>query len=504
MSLLAPDRNLLAFSFGQGTLSDQPILNWANRPALFLEGVTSVYHTFSGARDWDIRRVDRAESPQTFARIVNNTVVGNDGRASFGNGVLAPITGVVQEANDLLNNASATQIGTGTTESFTVNAAIGDNPALNDDATDVDFYRVQLNAGDRIRVDVDTSVQNQPVDTVLQVFDATGNLMNLAGASGGVVTFVDTQASPGEAPNNRDPYVDFTAPAAGVYFIAVSASGNQNFNPNNLAGRIPGAGTGLYSINLSLTSPLELIAANDHLSSATKTLLGVGVKPTTYSVAAVIGDNPRLANPASDVDIYEVKLDIGDRLTVDVDTVFNLNPQANAVNTVLQLYNANGRRVDIAARGALPTFEIEAATAPGEVATTIDPYFDYVAKEPGVYYVAVSSSGNTGFDPQSSATRTPGVGVGYYSIDLRVLQPNEFTITVEANPNGSLSTRMAIRLPFIKLLIVRIRQATRSPLNSPMRRRTTAQYSDLLYARVHRSRYGALDRNCYQQRWLKQ
>ncbi len=423
------------------SLANNPGLNWANRPALYLEGVTNVYYRAQrivgeGSGFWDIRRVDRAESSQPFARVVNNTIIGNDGRASFNNAVPAPVVGAVQEANDLISNASPTQIGTGATQTFTVDAQIGDNNQLADDTTDVDFYQVRLNAGDRIRVDVDTSVQNQPVNTLLQIYNAAGNLMNLAGAGANLVTFIDNQAAPGEAANPRDPYVDFTAPTTGTYFIAVSALGNVNFNPNSLNGRNAGSGTGDYTINLSLIQPLEAASANDHLVTATQTLLGVGIKPTTYSVTAEIGDNARLSNRAADVDLYQIKLDIGDRLTVDVDTVFNPNPQKSAIDTVLQLYDASGRRVNLAGRGAAENFEIENAAAPGEV-NGIDPYLDYVAREPGIYYVAISASGNTNFDPQSSATRTPGVGTGLYDIALRVLQTNEFTITVQSAPDGT-------------------------------------------------------------------
>ncbi|MDZ4850413.1 MAG: tandem-95 repeat protein [Pirellulaceae bacterium] len=410
-------------------------LNWANRPALYLEGVTNIYFRGArGGRPWDVRRVDRAESPQAFARIINNTIVGNDGRASFGPTPPA-VTGTPAEQNDLIANSVQTSIGANATEIYTVSASIGDNPALADPTTDVDIYRFTLNAGERIRIDVDTDPQNNPVDTVLQIYLANGTLVNLAGNATPAVTSIDNQAAPGEA-QGIDPYIDFTAPTTGIYYAAVSAQGNIGFDPRTLVGRLVGSSTGDYSLSISLSRPIEATASNDVLADAVQTRLGVGINPQSYSLDAVIGDNARLTNLASDVDLYQVKLDVGDRIRVNINTVFNPNPTKRAVDTVLQLFDSSGRPVNLAGRNATPAFQIERAAAPGEI-IGVDPYLDYAALKPGLYYVAISASGNNTFDPQSTADRQPGVGTGLYSIDIEVLQPNEFTITVEAAPDGT-------------------------------------------------------------------
>jgi Bacterial Ig domain/Bacterial pre-peptidase C-terminal domain/Dockerin type I domain/GEVED domain len=445
MSLLAPERlaQILTPPAGVPTffdartenLSDNFGLNWANRPAVYVEGATNIYFRglrgnsagTTGFNSWDIRRVDRAESPQPFARIVNNTVIGNDGRAGFADEP-APINGTVQEPNDILTNASPTQIGTSATQVFTVSAQIGDNNALANRTTDVDFYRIRLNAGERIRVDVDTTGANR-VDTALQIYDANGGLVSLSGTAIPSVTFIENQAAPGE-PNSVDPYLDFVASTTGVYYIAVSASGNVGFDPNSTNNRLAGTGTGNYQLQIALTTPAEDASSNDHLADATQTRLGIGISPLSYTQAAAIGDNLRLSNLASDVDLYQVKLDIGDRLIVDIDTVFNPNPQLSAVDTVLQLFDSNGRLVNLAGRNQATATFVDNLAAPGET-LGIDPYLDYTAKAPGVYYVAISGLGNTAYDPQSSATRNASAGVGLYSLDIAVTQPNEFVISVD-------------------------------------------------------------------------
>ena len=412
-----------------GTLSNANGINWANRPALYLEGVTNVALR-GGNQNWDIRRVDRAESPQAFARIVNNTVIGNDGRASFGS-ELPVVTGTVQEPNDFIARAVQTQIGApNASKSFTVAAQIGDNPALANATTDVDFYQFTLNVGDRIRIDVDTVANNNPVDTVLQLFSASGQLLNLAGLAPIGVSAVDNQPSPGEV-LGIDPYIDYTATTSGIYFAAVSAMGNTNFDPLSLAGRLPGLSTGIYSINLSLTQPLELASPNDTLVNAVQTGQGISINPQSFTRAAEIGDNPRLADPKSDVDLYQFKLDIGDRVRIDIDTVTNPNPAKTAVDTLLQIFDSSGRLVNLAPRGVAAFTSVDNARAPGEVRLGIDPYIDFTATVPGIYYAAVSALGNIGFDPQSSASRLPGSSVGLYTIDLSVAQPQEFTITVD-------------------------------------------------------------------------
>ncbi|NEP19566.1 MAG: D-alanyl-D-alanine carboxypeptidase, partial [Leptolyngbya sp. SIO4C1] len=108
---------------------------------------------------------------------------------------------------------------------------------------DVDFYSVVLEAGQTVAFDVDGAEQVpnnrftvfpeqsesiMKVDSELRLFDAAGN--ELAANSDG--------AAPGEE-FSRDPYLEFTAPEAGTYFVGVSALGNRNYDPN-----VEGSGSG--------------------------------------------------------------------------------------------------------------------------------------------------------------------------------------------------------------------------------------------------------------------
>lgn len=101
-SLMGPDPNAPPSSFGFG----YPL--YFNRPALYLEGVTNIQYqnTVGWTNPFDIRTLDLGHSPQPHTRIVNNTIIGKDGRAAF-NGE-SPLN----EANDTIANAVQTWQGT--------------------------------------------------------------------------------------------------------------------------------------------------------------------------------------------------------------------------------------------------------------------------------------------------------------------------------------------------------------------------------------------------------
>ncbi len=101
-SLLGPDPGAPA------TEDSQFYPEYYNRPAVYLEGVTNIQYinTIGGGNPFDIRPLDLGESPQPHARVVNNTIIGTDGRASF-NGESA-----TDESNDTIADAVQTWQGT--------------------------------------------------------------------------------------------------------------------------------------------------------------------------------------------------------------------------------------------------------------------------------------------------------------------------------------------------------------------------------------------------------
>ncbi len=229
--------------------------NYFNRPAVYLEGVTSI-QTNSGP--FDIRQLDLGETPQPHARLVNNTIVGTDGRVSI-DGVTSQV-----ESNDTI--ATATQTWQGTSHNpltYTTTGVIGDNAQLvRDLSQDVDMFQFKLGVGERVRIDVD-AVAGSPLNGYLQVFDSRGIPQTFTNSTGQQVTFSDNDIAPGET-LGLDPYIDFTATAPGVYYAALSSVGNTSFDPLSQANRGSGLTRGAYSLSLSVLHPQDFtITAED-------------------------------------------------------------------------------------------------------------------------------------------------------------------------------------------------------------------------------------------------
>ncbi len=231
-SLLGPDP-LAPASTGFG------YPEYFNRPALYLEGVNNVQYlnVIGGGNPFDIRTLDLGEAPQPHARLVNNTIIGTDGRASFN------AERPTSEPNDQIQSAIQTWQGTAHNPiEYTGNGVIGDSP-LGLPLQDVDFYQFKLGVGERVRIDIDS---NSGLDSVLQIFDSRGIVQSING-----VTLVDNAAAPGEV-LGLDPYIDFTATEPGVYYAAVSSIGNTKFDALSRANREVGSTGGAYSISLSV------------------------------------------------------------------------------------------------------------------------------------------------------------------------------------------------------------------------------------------------------------
>ncbi|MCU0537596.1 MAG: pre-peptidase C-terminal domain-containing protein [Hydrococcus sp. Prado102] len=78
---------------------------------------------------------------------------------------------------------------------------------------------MQLDAGDRLVVDIDSFGGELPLDAVLRVFDSTGK----------EIAFSDNDRAPGEA-FSLDPFLDLTAANTGTFYIGISGFDNLNYN----------------------------------------------------------------------------------------------------------------------------------------------------------------------------------------------------------------------------------------------------------------------------------
>ena len=92
---------------------------------------------------------------------------------------------------------------------YLVSGIIGDGPHADSDA---DFYKITLAAGQTIKIDLDVTNPIFGDDSILVLTDSSGNPVK--------TSFNDP--GPGEAIGTFESYIQYTAPAAGVYFLGVA------------------------------------------------------------------------------------------------------------------------------------------------------------------------------------------------------------------------------------------------------------------------------------------
>lgn len=103
---------------------------------------------------------------------------------------------------------------------------------------DVDLYKVSVNQGQRITIDIDNPSWSN-VDAMLRVFDAAGN----------EVARNNNAAGPGET-LGTEAYIDITFPTTNTYYIGVSGSLNDSYNPAGGFGDKLGGSKGDYTLRI--------------------------------------------------------------------------------------------------------------------------------------------------------------------------------------------------------------------------------------------------------------
>ncbi len=257
-------------------------------PAVWLQGASAVY--FAGRSPFQVNEAPVHEAPQPFARVVNNTIYGADGRESL------DFEMADREDDDIIADAIDTKQGIAhrNSSSYVHTASIGDNSGPVSPENDVDFFKVELNVGDRLVADIDTVVGG--VDTVLQIFNEFGEAQIAPVESGQVPGYLDPETTARDhrdnpvtdAANPADPYVDFFAPRKGTYYVAVSASGNDNYDPNSLSGRDGGeGGTGDYQLGIRVfagrTAVIGIQGAGRDVGTVGADLVGAEITITQVS-----------------------------------------------------------------------------------------------------------------------------------------------------------------------------------------------------------------------------
>ena len=135
---------------------------------------------------------------------------------------------------------------------------------------------------------------------------------------------------------------------------------------------------------------------------ATATVLAL-VENSTLTVNQKIGDGPDGAN---DVDLYSFTAAAGDLVTVDMGPTYT-NPYPD-----VRLFDAAGHQLAIGYYSQEP-----------EIAT-------FVLPSSGTFYVGVSSSGNTGYDPTTTNSGSHGNYTGSYTMTVTLASGQSTSLTM--------------------------------------------------------------------------
>jgi subtilisin family serine protease len=293
---------------------------------------------------------------------------------------------------------------------------------------DVDFVRLQPSATGILAIDinsVDLVGNTDPVDTVLYIFDADGNVL------GGM----------DDSETSQDPYIEFRVQAGQVYYVGIAGYGNDTFNPFYLGSG--GAGdTGYYEFATQLF-PLsrEEQRTDDRTGNSGRqnpqNSVAVGESRT-----GEIGDDGDYQVGNGDVDIYTFVPTSSGPFTISTSVV----EAYENVDTFMRLLDANGNEL---------AFNDNASSNTRQSAIT----YNFVSGQ--TYYIAISGAApnarsydpNTGANPPSSTAR------GGYILSTSIAQqtiPNEVYrsatdavegITASATSQHTVTTRTATGAP---------------------------------------------------------
>lgn len=241
------------------------------------------------------------QSAQPLGRIVNNTIVGNDGNAGFFPDSLA-------EPNDTVFNAVDTRQGRqASPEKFTAsNVRLGDTTNFPQDFLwDVDFYQFQMDIGDQVQI----TVTGDEFAPALRLFNERGEefVADGSGTARGVPRYtvngnqVSIEFYVADPPAVRAGYN--YAREGGTYFIAVSGPGNTAYSPLGLGGRQTPSAAGTYAIDVNVLAPRTWVIDTQALFNSSATWEVTDVDGTTITINYTGTGDARANTPAMAVDV---------------------------------------------------------------------------------------------------------------------------------------------------------------------------------------------------------
>ena len=284
----------------------------------------------------------------------------------------------------LLNHeidGSITQIADNTALFTTgLKAFIGKDGSLEVGNKDVDFYRINSATAGILEIDIDSESETSitdSVDSVIGLFNESGDRLGLNNNS-----------------YTKDALLRYQIQADTNYYVAVTGSGNQDFDPLALGSGL-GGDTGEYIFNSRLLS-LDAVNSINNNTIDSKLVQNVSLDQT---ISEYIGEDNGFIIGAEDVDLYRfVAIADGEiKIRVSAD-------QKDSTNTFLRLFDANGKEIDF---------------NDDESSSSTDSFLQAEVQAGSQYYIGVNgySKAAANYDPLTGFDAAPG-SQGKYTLRI--------------------------------------------------------------------------------------
>jgi subtilisin family serine protease/subtilisin-like proprotein convertase family protein len=296
------------------------------------------------------------------------------------------------DAGDTLSTARATRLLAFTPgDHFVLSSAhLGDGTYA---AKDVDFYQLTATAGSSITATTSAAEGGTAVDTVLRLFNSTGN----------PVTINDN------ANGSAYSRLDYTFPTSGTYYLGISGAPNTGYQPNSGGSGIAGS-TGDYRLDVSLD-------IGDTMNKALATNLVLGGQFTRPSV--ILGDG---VSGDTDVDIFQFTAPVGSTLKA----VTGLPAGGTPMDTLVRLFDSAGNEL-----------------ADNDSGVDLYSRLSYTFATAGTYFVGVSGALNSSYSASVAGSGVAG-STGTYSLELSLDVGDTLSTAVSTGLDGAGSFSQAI------------------------------------------------------------
>ncbi|KQS71400.1 hypothetical protein ASG39_21400 [Rhizobium sp. Leaf371] len=243
------------------------------------------------------------------------------------------------------------------------------------------YFRIDLKAGTTLTLDID----GHPSGTYSAIFvlDQGRNILDRSQS---------TSLDPGSV-NYNDPYVVYTAPTTGTYYIQLVGNNAQDYRLH-VSAEGPGSQIGMGSGLVTKTADQILHAPNNDLRESIKYALDLtntfSLAPNTDIASSTVVPHTtvKASTGENGYDFYHIRLQAGSVITIDIDGT----TPAQTTDISLRIFDSTG------SLGSGPYNDnMTGPLDPGST-NAKDSYLTYTVPDTGDYYIMVDNYYNRAYD----------------------------------------------------------------------------------------------------------